>query len=55
MRRSMFLVGDEGVIATDPLNVEAATIYRQEIEKITDKPFRYVAYSSSLLNHVVNY
>jgi hypothetical protein len=38
MRRSIFLVGDEGVIATDPLNVEAATIYRQQIEKITDKP-----------------
>ncbi|MDH3509851.1 MAG: hypothetical protein OER85_03240 [Gammaproteobacteria bacterium] len=53
MRRSIFLVGAEGVIATDPLNVEAATIYRQEIAKITDKPVKYVAYSSSFLNHVI--
>lgn len=53
MRRSIFLVGDAGVIAVDPLNVNAAKIYRQEIANITDQPVKFVAYSSSFLNHVI--
>jgi len=53
MRRSIFVVGDDGVIATDPLNINAARIYREEIAKVTDKPVKYIAYTSSFLNHVV--
>ncbi len=37
VRRSLFSVGDEGVIVVDPLNVDAAKILREEITKITDR------------------
>lgn len=47
VRRSLFLVSDEGVIVVDPLNVNAAKILRQEIAKITDQAVKYVAYSNS--------
>ncbi len=47
VRRSLFLVSEEGVIVVDPLNVDAAQILRQEIAKITDQPVKYVAYSNS--------
>ena len=43
--RNIFLIGDEGVIVTDPIKVEAAKILRQEIRKLTDKPIRYDVYS----------
>ncbi len=49
--RNIFLVTDEGVIATDPLMVEAAAILRDEIAKVTDQPVRYVAYSHSHWDH----
>ena len=49
-RRSIFLIGKDGVIATDPLNPEAAAIYREEIAKLTDQPIRYVAYSNSFFD-----
>ena len=51
--RNIFLIGDEGVIVTDPLKVVAAEALRKEIAKITDKPIRYVAYSHSHWDHVV--
>ncbi len=47
VRRSLFLVSEEGVIVVDPLNVDAAKILRKEISKITDQPVKYVAYSNS--------
>lgn len=50
--RDIFIVTDEGVIATDPLNAEAAVVLQQEIHKITDKPVKYVAYSHSHWDHV---
>lgn len=43
--RNMFVVTDDGVIVTDPLNPEAAKILRAEIAKVTDLPVEYVVYS----------
>lgn len=40
--RNFFIVTDEGVIATDPMNPKAAKLLKEEISKITDKPIRYV-------------
>ncbi len=50
--RNIFIVTDDGVIATDPLDVKAAEALRQEIAKITDKPVKYVAYSHSHWDHI---
>lgn len=50
--RDIFIITDDGVIATDPLNPEAAVILREEIRKITDQPVRYVAYTHSHWDHV---
>ncbi len=49
--RNIFIVTDEGVIATDPLSVEAGLIMREEIRKITDQPVKFVAYSHSHWDH----
>lgn len=43
--RSLFMVTDEGVIVTDPINAEVAKSYRDAISAITDKPVKYVVYS----------
>ncbi len=43
--RSIFMVTDEGVIVTDPLNSKAAKLYRAAIAKLTDQPVKYVVYS----------
>lgn len=51
-RQSIFLVGDDAVIATDPLNAAAARIYRDEIARITDKRVKYVAYTSSFFDRI---
>lgn len=50
--RNFFLIGEEGVILTDPLNQEAASILNQELSKITNKPIKYVAYSHSHWDHI---
>ena len=44
-QRSLFLVGDTGIIVTDPLGVDAATEYLAAIRQITDLPIQYVVYS----------
>ncbi len=49
--RSLFLVTDEGVIATDPLSPEAAVAYREAIRQVTPLPVRYVVYSHSHWDH----
>jgi glyoxylase-like metal-dependent hydrolase (beta-lactamase superfamily II) len=49
--RNVFIVTDNGVIATDPLSPEAAPIMREEIRKITDQPVRFVAYTHSHWDH----
>ncbi len=49
--RNIFIVTDDGVIATDPLDVKAAKPLREEIAKRTDQPVKYVAYSHSHWDH----
>jgi len=43
--RSLFIVSDEGVIVTDPINEDVAVAYRAAIATITDRPVRFVVYS----------
>jgi glyoxylase-like metal-dependent hydrolase (beta-lactamase superfamily II) len=49
--RGLFMLTDAGVIVIDPINVKAATILREEIRKVTDKPVKFVAYSHSHWDH----
>ena len=48
---SVFLVTPEGVIATDPINAEAATWLKAEIAKRFDKPVKYLIYSHDHVDH----
>ncbi|MCG7927768.1 MAG: MBL fold metallo-hydrolase [Candidatus Thiodiazotropha taylori] len=50
--RNIFIVTDEGVIVTDPMNVNASKALRSEIRKITDKPVKYVIYSHNHHDHI---
>lgn len=50
--RNFFLVTNEGVIATDPMNPKAAGLLRAEIRKVTDLPVRYVIYSHNHHDHI---
>lgn len=50
--RNIFLVTDEGVIATDPMNPKAAKLLQAEIRKVTDKPVKYVVYSHNHHDHI---
>jgi hypothetical protein len=43
--RSLFIVSDEGVIVTDPINDEVAVSYRAAVAGVTDQPVRFVVYS----------
>ncbi len=49
--RNIFVVGEDGVIATDPIDVRAAKPLSEEIAKLTDLPVKYVAYSHSHWDH----
>ncbi len=42
---SVFLVTDDGVIATDPINADAAEWLKAELQKRFNQPVRYVIYS----------
>ena len=50
--RNIFMVTDEGVIVTDPMNPKAARLLLGEIRKITDKPVKYVVYSHNHHDHI---
>ncbi|MEH6559295.1 MAG: MBL fold metallo-hydrolase [Oceanicoccus sp.] len=50
--RNVFVVTDEGVIVTDPMNPKAAKLLRSEIRKVTDKPVKYVVYSHNHHDHI---
>ena len=50
--RNLFIITDEGVIVTDPMNPKAASLLRKEIRKITDKPIKYVIYSHNHHDHI---
>lgn len=49
--RSLFMVTEDGVIATDPISPEAAAEYRAAIAAITDQPVRFVVYSHAHWDH----
>ncbi len=49
---SVFLVTDEGIIATDPINAEAATWLKGEFDKRFGKPVKYLIYSHHHADHV---
>jgi len=50
--RNIFIVTNEGVIATDPINPKAAKMLMKEIRKVTDKPIKYVVYSHNHWDHI---
>ena len=51
-QQSIFLIGSDGVIVTDPLSNEAAGKYHEAITSLTNKPVVYLAYSSSFFDRV---
>ncbi len=53
--QAMFIVTNDGVIATDPVAYGRPTggqAYLDEIRKVTDKPVRYVIYSHHHYDHI---
>lgn len=50
--RNIFIVTEDGVIVTDPMNPKAAKLLQAEIRKITDKPVKYVVYSHNHHDHI---
>ena len=50
--QSIFITTPKGVIATDPISLEAATWLKAEIKKLTDQPVRYVVYSHDHNDHI---
>jgi len=53
--QAMFIVTEEGVIATDPVAYGRPTggqLYLDEIRKVTDKPVRYMIYSHHHFDHI---
>jgi glyoxylase-like metal-dependent hydrolase (beta-lactamase superfamily II) len=49
---SLFLVTDEGIILTDPIETSAALWLRDELKKRFDKPVKYVVYSHAHFDHI---
>jgi len=49
---SVFLVTDEGIIATDPINAEAAAWLKSELDKRFGKPVKVVIYSHHHADHI---
>ncbi|MFL5040035.1 MAG: MBL fold metallo-hydrolase, partial [Xanthobacteraceae bacterium] len=53
--QAMFVVTNDGVIATDPVAYGRPTggqTYLDEIKKVTDKPIRYLIYSHHHFDHI---
>jgi len=50
--QAIFMITPQGVIVTDPINVEAAAWLKAEIKKLTDQPVRYVIYSHHHNDHI---
>ena len=48
---SIFVITDDGVVVTDPINAEATAWLRNEIGKLTDKPITHLIYSHSHGDH----
>jgi len=51
-QQSLFLVGNDRVIATDPISKEAARDYKAAVKAVTNKPITHVAYTSSFFDRV---
>ena len=51
--RNVFWITSQGVIATDPGDVEQARVMREEIRKLTPLPVKYVIYSHHHWDHVI--
>jgi glyoxylase-like metal-dependent hydrolase (beta-lactamase superfamily II) len=51
--RTVFLVGDDGVLVGDPITPEAARAILAEIRKVTDKPIKYMVYSHQHWDHTL--
>ncbi len=49
---SPFLVGDDAVIAVDPINRDAAALYREAVAAVTDKPITKIVYSHDHRDHI---
>ncbi|MDQ7968299.1 MAG: MBL fold metallo-hydrolase [Oxalicibacterium faecigallinarum] len=53
MHYSVFIVGKQGLLMTDPISSDAATWLRKEIrQRFGDLPIKYVIYSHNHLDHV---
>jgi glyoxylase-like metal-dependent hydrolase (beta-lactamase superfamily II) len=53
--QALFIVTDEGVIATDPIGLldpEAPTLYKAAIASVTAQPVRYVVYGHDHADHI---
>ncbi len=50
--RSIFMVTDDGVIATDPVSEIHAKLMRDAIAEVTDQPVTHVVYSHEHWDHV---
>jgi len=50
---SPFIVGEDGVLAVDPINRDAASLYRQGVAAVTDKPITKIIYSHDHRDHIV--
>ncbi|NRB18455.1 MAG: MBL fold metallo-hydrolase [Rhodobacteraceae bacterium] len=48
---SVFVITDDGVIVSDPINAEAAAWLKNEISKLTDAPITHLVYSHSHGDH----
>ena len=51
--RTVFLVGDDGVLVGDPVSPEAAPAILAEVRKVTDKPIKYMVYSHQHWDHAL--
>ena len=49
---SVFLVTPDGIIATDPINADAAKWLKEELDKRFDKPVKYLIYSHDHVDHI---
>jgi len=50
---SVFVVGDEGVLAFDPISRAVAAHYRRAVARVTDRPVTHVLYSHDHRDHIV--
>lgn len=50
---SAFVIGDNEVIAADPVNRNVAQLYREAVAAITDKPITKIIYSHDHRDHIV--